>query len=261
MISNHLSKIKENQNFIWVLTKREIKSQYKQSILGGLWIILQPLFLIMILTVVFSLFVRLPSEGLPYPLFLTAAIIPWRFFTGAAGGAPKIITGFAGIIKQRNFYRPALVFVKLVSEMISFLFASISILLLMLYYGVMPGVNSFYAILIFAVQLILTLGVMFILAATNVYVRDIGLLTPLVMRVWFYLSPIIYSYSFIPIQYQPYLALNPMTGIIDGYRRTLLHNQLPDFTLLTYSFVFGLVVLLIGWFTFLKLEKNFADVI
>ncbi|MFC0471056.1 ABC transporter permease [Halalkalibacter kiskunsagensis] len=261
MIFNSVKKLVDQRDFIWTLTKREVFSKYKQSILGIFWVILQPLILIAILTIVFSAFVRLPSEGVPYALFLTVAMIPWRFFNTAVNGSTKTITGFAGLIKQRSFYRPALIIVKLISETITFAFASVGIVALMIYFGWTPGINAFYALLLFCVQLIIMLGLMFLLSALNVYVRDVGFAVPLVLRLWFYMCPIIYSFENVPIQYQPYLALNPMVAILDGYRKTLLHNELPDFTMLAYSFSFGIIVLIIGWITFMKLEKNFADVI
>ncbi|WP_332628482.1 ABC transporter permease [Halalkalibacter flavus] len=256
-----LSEIWEHKDFILTLSKRDIIAKYKQSLLGILWIILQPLGLMIVLTVVFSLFVRLPSEGLPYAPFLFVALLPYMYLNSAVNASTKLINSYAGLIRQRNFYRPSLVFIKFISESVNFGFALIGLLVVLLFYQIFPGVNALYAIPILAIQMLLILGVMFFLSATNAYVRDVGMVVPLGVRMLRYLSPIMYSYHAIPIQYQPYMALNPLTGIFDGYRQALLHNQPPDMMLLLYSFVFSLIVFIIGWVTFMKLEKNFADVV
>ncbi|MDT8860324.1 ABC transporter permease [Alkalihalobacillus sp. MEB130] len=256
-----LSTILEHKDFILTLAKRDIIAKYKQSLLGILWIILQPLGLMVVLTVVFSLFVRLPSEGLPYAPFLFVALLPYMYINSTVNTSTKLINSYAGLIRQRNFFRPSLVFIKFLSETVNFGFALIGLVIVLLFYKIVPGFYALYAIPILAIQMILMLGIMFFLSATNVYVRDIGMIVPLGVRMLRYLSPIMYSYHSLPLQYQPYLALNPLTGIFDGYRQTILHNQPPDMTLLLYSLIFSLFIFFVGWFTFMKLEKNFADVV
>ncbi|MGD6991010.1 ABC transporter permease [Sutcliffiella horikoshii] len=258
---NSILKLIQHKDFILTLAKREIISKYKQSILGILWIIAQPLGLMVVLTIVFSLFVRLPSEGQPYAAFLFVALLPWLYFSSAVGASTRIINTYSGLLRQRNFYRPALVLVKFMSETINFIFAFLGLILVFIYYQITPGWNAFYAVPILIIQMIMMLGLMFLLSATNAYVRDLGLITPLILRMGRYLSPIMYSFHSVPVKYQSYLALNPITGIVDGYRSTLLHNQPPNLTLLLYSLVFSLIVFVIGWMTFNKLEKNFADVV
>ncbi len=257
----NLVEIHENKDFILALARRELVSKYKQSLLGKLWIIIQPLGLMLVLTIVFSLFVRLPSEGLPYAPFLFVALLPYLFFSKAIGASTGLINSYSGLIKQRNFYRPALVLIKFLSETVNFGFTLIGLVLVLLYYQLFPGLNALYAIPILCIQMIMMLGFMFLLAALNAYVRDVGVVAPLVLRMLRYLSPIMYSFSAIPLQYQPYVALNPLTGIFDGYRQAILHNQPPDLLMLVYSLVFSVVVFIIGWIVFMKLEKNFADVV
>lgn len=260
-MASSISKIFEHKDFILTLSRREIISKYQQSLLGSLWVLIQPLGLMIVLTIVFSLFVKLPSEGLPYAPFLFVALLPWLFFNTAVNSSSKIIVSNAGLIRQRNFFRPALIFVKLFSETINFVITLGGLVLVFIYYGIVPGINALYAVPILCIQLILTLGLMLFLSAANAYVRDFGLIAPIILRMGRYLSPIMYSYHTIPEKYKPLMALNPMTGIFDGYRQSLLHNHPPDFTLLIYSLVFSVVTLVIGWITFMKLERNFADVI
>ncbi|MYL36436.1 ABC transporter permease [Halobacillus litoralis] len=260
-MSRSLSKIIEHKDFILTLSRREIISKYQQSLLGSLWVLIQPMGLMIVLTIVFSLFVKLPSEGLPYAPFLFVALLPWLFFNTAVNSSSKIIVSNAGLIRQRNFFRPALVFVKLSSETVNFGITLIGLVIVFIYYGIVPGINALYSIPILMVQMMLTLGLMLFLSAANAYIRDFGLVTPIILRMGRYLSPVMYSYHTIPDEYQPIMALNPMTGLFDGYRQSLLHNSPPDFTLLLYSFVVSVVVLGIGWITFMRLERNFADVI
>ncbi|THE11026.1 ABC transporter permease [Bacillus timonensis] len=256
-----ISGIWNNRDFIKTLSKREIISKYKQSLLGKLWILIEPMGLLIVLTIVFSVFVRLPSEGLPYAPFLFVALLPWMYFNKAVSASSKVIVSNAGLIRQRNFYRPALVFIKLLSETINFGVTLIGLILVLWYYNIVPGINALYAIPILLIQIIMTLGLMLLLSSTNAYVRDVGLVTPIILRLGRYLSPIMYSYHTIPSQFQLIMAYNPLTGIFDGYRQALLHNQPPDMTLLGYSFIFSIVILIVGSITFSKLEKNFADVV
>ncbi|WP_079710613.1 ABC transporter permease [Paraliobacillus ryukyuensis] len=260
-MKNSLRKIWDHKDFIVTLSRREIISKYKQSLLGKLWVLLEPLGLMVVMTLVFSVFVRIPSEGLPYAPFLFVALLPWQYFNKSVNSSSKIIISNAGLIRQRNFFRPALVFIKFLSETINFGMSLIGLVLVLLIYQIMPGWNAFYAIPILLIQMILTLGLMFFLSATNAYIRDFGLVTPILLRLGRYLSPIMYSYQTLNDKYKPIMALNPMTGIFDGYRQSILHNQPPNMLLLGYSLAFSLFILVLGWTIFAKLEKNFADVI
>ncbi|WP_249870461.1 ABC transporter permease [Oceanobacillus saliphilus] len=260
-MENSISKIWENKDFIKTLSKREIISRYKQSLLGKCWIMLEPMGLMIVLTIVFSVFVKLPSEGLPYAPFLFVALLPWMYFNKAVNGASRIIVGNSGLIRQRNFYRPALVFIKLLSETVNFGITLIGLMLVLLYYNILPGINALYTVPVLFIQMILMLGLMMLLSSVNAYIRDVGLVTPIILRLGRYLSPIMYSFYAIPEQYQPIMALNPLTGIFDGYRQAILHNQPPNMSLLLYSGVFSIVILIIGWITFNKLEKDFSDVV
>ncbi|WP_085991085.1 ABC transporter permease [Oceanobacillus senegalensis] len=255
------SKVWENKDFIKTLSKREIISKYKQSLLGKLWILIEPMGLMIVLSLVFSVFVRVPSEGVPYAAFLFVALLPWLYFNKAVGASSKIIVTSAGLIRQRNFYRPALVFIKLLSETINFGITLIGLVIVLGYYHIIPGVNALYAIPILMIQIIMMLGLMLFLSAANAYVRDVGLVAPIILRLGRYLSPIMYSFHTIPAPIQPIMAFNPLAGIFDGYRQAILHNQVPDMKMLLYSFLFSIVVFLVGLVTFKLLEKNFADVV
>ncbi|MYL30760.1 ABC transporter permease [Halobacillus halophilus] len=260
-MNNSQTGFKQHADFVFTLAKRELKSKYQQSLLGKLWVIIEPLGLMIVLSIAFSLLVPLPSEGFPYPAFLFVALVPWLFFNNAVNASSRTIIGNAGLIRQRNFYRPALVLVKLLSETFNFFITLIALALVLLFFQIPLGFNALYVIPIFLIQFMMMLGLMLFLSSVNAYVRDFGLVAPIMLRMGRYLSPIMYSYQAIPTQYKPYMALNPLTGLFDGYRQAVLHNSAPDFLLLSFSLIFALVVLVVGWVTFTKLQKNFADVV
>ncbi|KEZ52170.1 ABC transporter permease [Metabacillus indicus] len=256
-----LKQLAEHKGFILALAKRELDAKYKQSFLGKLWIVIQPFMFMLILTIVFSKFARLPSEGVPYALFFLTALLPWNFFTNAVGSAPNIIVGQTGLIKQRAFYRLSLVINRLLTESVNYFYSLISLVILFIYFQITPSWTFVMVIPLFILQAILIMGFMMLLSSLNVYVRDIGLATPIITRLWFYLSPVIYSYHSIGEEYQKWLILNPMTGILDGYRRILLHGEMPDIMPLIYTLGFSLVIFVVGFTVFNKLEKKFADVL
>jgi len=256
-----IKRLAEHKEFILALARRELNAKYKQSFFGKLWIIIQPFMFMLILTIVFSKFARLPSEGIPYPLFFLTALLPWNFFTNAIGGAPNIIVGQSGLIKQRSFYRLSLVINRLVTESVNYFYSLISLVIIYVYFHVTPSFMALFIIPLYFLQCILILGFMMLLSSLNVYIRDIGLVTPIITRLWFYLSPVIYSFDSIGEKYQKWLVLNPMTGILDAYRKVLLHHELPECIPLLYSSIFAIVIFVLGFITFNKLEKKFADVL
>ncbi|WP_079478046.1 ABC transporter permease [Halobacillus salinus] len=260
-MTNIESGFKQHKDFVFTLAKREVKSRYQQSFLGKLWVIIEPLGLMIVLSTVFSLLVPIPSEGVPYPAFLFVALLPWLYFNTSVNSSSRTIIGNAGLIRQRNFYRPALILVKLVSETVNFFITLVALVIVLVYFNIFPGLNAFYVIPIFLIQVVMMLGLMLFLSSVNAYVRDFGLVAPILLKMGRYLSPIMYSYHTIPAEYQPLMALNPLTGLFDGYRQAVLHNSPPNFVLLSYSLVFSVVVLIIGWMTFMRLQKNFADVV
>jgi ABC-type polysaccharide/polyol phosphate export permease len=256
-----IKQLREHKGFILALAQRELNAKYKQSFLGKLWIVIQPFMFMLILTVVFSKFARLPSEGVPYPLFFLTALLPWNFFTNAVGAAPSVIVGQTGLIKQRAFYRLSLVVNRMITESINYFYSLISLVIIFIYFQVTLSWTMLLIVPLFLLQSFLIMGFMMLLSSLNVYVRDIGLATPIITRLWFYLSPVIYSYELIGEEYRKWLILNPMTGILDGYRKVLLHHQMPEWIPLAYTVGFSLVIFIIGFIVFNKLEKKFADVL
>lgn len=239
---------------------REIKAKYKQAVLGVTWAVLQPLLQILVMTIVFSVFARVPSEGFPYPLYLFTCLLPWLFFSGALNRGATALTYQAGLISKIYFPRESLVLASLFAALVDFAIAASLYVLMLMYYGVALTPYALLAIPIFLVQLILVLGMMLCLAPLNAFYRDVGQLMPVLIQFWMYLTPIMYPASLVPERFRDIYYLNPMVGIMDGYRSVILRNELPDFTLLAYALGLGIVVLVIGYMQFKRVEMKLADI-
>jgi len=244
---------------IWTL--REIKIRYKQSILGGAWAILQPLSLMLIFTVVFSFFVQIPTDGIPYPLFAYAGLLPWSFLmTGINFGVPSLVNNMS-LLTKIYFPREVLPVAAVCGTVVDFMIGFIFYLILLTIYGSHISIMYLWVPIILLAEIILVIGLVLMFSAMNVFFRDIRFIVPLFVQLWFYASPVIYPMSIVPEWLQPFYALNPMVGILDSFRRVMLLNQAPSIPLLSYSFLLGLVISVIAYIYFKRVEWKFADAI
>src|SRR5712691_6355811 len=251
-----IKKLPDYRELIINFALREIKAKYKQALLGITWAIIQPIVLMGMMTIVFSYFARIPSEGLPYPLFLFTALLPWQFFSGALSRGTGSLTNQSALITKIYFPRESLVLASLAAALVDLAIASIVFVALLVYYGVAPTVNWLWVITTFAIQLALSLGLMLFLAPLNAIYRDVGQAIPLFTQVWMYATPIMYPASLVPASVRPYYLLNPMAGIIEGYRTAVLHNDAPAPPVLTYTALFAMIVLVLGYSVFKRLERR-----
>lgn len=243
------------------LVKREIKAKYKQSVLGYAWVILVPLIHLIVLTVVFSYLVRIPTGGIPYQVFLFVALVPWMFTANAISAAtssPLINSSLiTKIYLPREIFPLSAVFAKTVD-----LVLSVIILLIILAIFKIPLQSTLIFIpLIFVVQTLLILGVSFILSSINVFFRDVENILGIFLMVWMYLTPVIYPPELIPDYLMPFFNLNPMMGIVNAYRNVILHGVPPPATSFSYAVVFSLIVFFLGFIIYRKRSRYFADVI
>jgi len=243
------------------LTVRDIKVRYKQSILGAGWAILQPLSLMIIFTLVFSKIARLPSDGIPYPIFSYCALLPWTFFSTSLNFASSSLVSNRNLVTKIYFPRDILPLASTMACFFDFIIASFIFVGMMFYYQINITYNILWVPLIILIQIFLTIGVGFISAALNVFYRDIKYIIPLLVQIWMYLSPIIYPMSLVPERYHPFYILNPMVGIIDSYRQVILYGNPPNFKSLFISMGISFVILFFGYKGFKKLEDEFADII
>jgi lipopolysaccharide transport system permease protein len=250
------------RELLWQLAAREVRVRYKQTVLGAAWAILQPLSMMVVFTIFFGHFARLPSDGAPYPLFYFSALVPWAFFAGSLALATNSLTNEAGLLTKVYFPRAVVPIASLVAASLDFLVASGLLVAMLAFYRIVPGASWLLLPLLLAIQIMLTLGVGLFLSAVNVTFRDVRYAVPLLLQLWLYASPIVYPLSLIPASLRPwYVAVNPMAVLIDGYRGILLHARPPDPVLLALAAATAVGVAVGGFAYFRRAERQFADVI
>lgn len=249
------------RELLWFWILREIRARYKQSFLGVGWAILQPAALTVVTTLVFSRLARLPSDGLPYPLFAYVALVPWTFLaTSISQGVPSIV-GQMGLVTKSSFPREILPLGVIGAAFIDFLSAFVVLCLMLVFYRVSLTIYMLWLPLLVLMQFMLTAGVVFVGATLNVFYRDIRFAVPLVMQVWMYATPIVYSLSLVPERWRGLYALNPMVGLIESYRNILVRGSEPAWELLGIGVVSSFLLLVVGYFVFKRAEPTFADLI
>jgi lipopolysaccharide transport system permease protein len=265
LASLRLKDLWEYRELLYFLIWRDIKVRYKQSVLGIAWIVIQPFVTIVIFSALFGRLLGVPSGGVPYPIFLYTALLPWQYFARSLGRASNNLVGSSHLITKVYFPRLILPISGVFSGLVDFAIAFVILAIMMLIYGIKPtpAVIFLPGFLLLAMLTALAFGLW--LSALNVRYRDIQQLVPFVIQTWMYLTPVIYSSTLIPEQYRWLLALNPMTGVVEGFRWALLGNYLQDTQppgeLFPMSALITLVVLISGFYIFRSTEKTFADII
>lgn len=249
------------RDLLWLWTLREVQVRYKQSMLGIAWAVLQPLALTVVFTVVFSRLVQVDTGGIAYPVFAYVALVPWTFLsTSVSFGVPSLVNNL-NLVTKIYFPREILPLASIGAAFIDFLVSAVILVGMMLVYGVRPGWVSLWVVPLLLVQVALTVAVVLWGSATLVFFRDVRFVVPLLTQVWMYATPVIYPASLVPERYQVWYFLNPMAGIIDGYRRVLLAGQAPQLQALAVGAVVTLVLLVGGYLFFKYAEPLFADLI
>ena len=249
------------RELLYFLTWRDIKVRYKQTVLGAAWAIIQPLVTMVIFSIVFGRLARLPSDGLPYPIFTYAALLPWTFFAGAVTRAGSSVVGSAGLISKVYFPRLVVPLSAVVSGVVDFAIAFVILLGMMAYYGAKPTLAVLALPLFLLLALATALGVALWLSALNVRYRDVGYVIPFLVQIWLFASPVAYSSSLVPERWRPLYGLNPMAGVVEGFRWALLGTAWKPGLLIAVSVGVVLIVLLSGALYFRRMEDTFADVV
>ena len=237
--------------------QKEIRGKYKGSFLGVLWSFLNPLLMVLVYALVFPYIMRVKQDN--YLVFLITGVIPWNFFTTCVTSGCNCVWINGGIIKKVYFPREILPISVVASGLINFLISCIIILIFVIGSGIMPTFNLLWLPVIAIIQALLTLGVLFILSAINVYVRDIEYLVGFILQLVFYATPILYNATMFPEKYRWILYLNPMTHIIDAYRSIFYYGLMPELKSLIFIGILSLCVFIVGYQIFRKLEKGFAE--
>ena len=245
--------------FAW--TSRILRARYQQSILGGLWAILQPLATVIIFTVVFSFVLKVDTGSTPYIVFSYTAMVPWLLFSSSITDMVESIVSNMNLVSKIFFPREILVISTLLARIVDFIIAYILLIILIFIYRV--PVNLFlwlFLPVILLIQITLSLGIGLFASALNVFYRDIKHVFTLIMQLWLYASPIIYPISFVPDKWKNIYMLNPMVGIIEAYRSVMIYRAFPDISLL-FSAIIAIVVFIAGYLFFKRVEVQFADII
>jgi len=249
------------RELLYFLFMREVKSKYKQTVLGVAWSLLQPLALMTVFTVVFSIFARLPSDGVPYALFSYCALVPWQFFAGVLSRGAGSLLSNQGLVQKVYFPRELIPLAVVGSAVVDFAVGFSLFLVLLWFYGVSLTFATILVIPVFLIQCLFVIGLIYLLAPMNVFYRDIGFIIPVMIQLWMFATPIIYPLSIVPERFRAFYILNPMAGIIEGYRRILLHGSAPDWPSLGVAALMTLAVFSLGFFYFKRVEFKLADVL
>lgn len=250
------------RELLWQMVGREVKARYKQSVLGYFWVILNPLAQMLVMSFAFSVIMRIPtyaSGHIPYSIFLFVALLPWTLFANSLGSAASSLVNSGSLITKIYFPRTILVISTIIAKIIDFLFANSILIIYMIVYRMPITLNILWIIPIFFIQQIFTLGLSLFFAAANLLYRDIQYLLSMILLLWMYVTPVIYSADMVPARYKFVFQINPMAVIINAYRQVILGGGAPKYSSLIVATGVSLIVLSIGFSYFKSREKIFAD--
>jgi ABC-type polysaccharide/polyol phosphate export permease len=248
------------RELLWNLANREISQRYKQSILGYFWVILNPLFQLIVMSFVFDKIMRVPSLGVPFIIFLSVALLPWNLFSASLSSSSGVLVGNSNLITKIYFPREILVYATIIAKIVDFLYSCLVLIAFLLIFKIrVQFVPLLWVPAIFAIQLVLTTGISLLVAAFNLFYRDVQYLLNLIILIWMYLTPVMYPVEIIPERYRFIFSLNPMSVIINAYREVIIGQGKPNLNSLSLAFLVSLSVFVIGFLIFKKLEGKFAD--
>jgi lipopolysaccharide transport system permease protein len=247
------------RELLYFLTWREIKVRYKQTVLGFAWAIIQPFFMMIVFTLFFGNLAKVPTGGIPYPLFNYAALLPWTLFAEGITRSGMSLVQDANLVRKIYFPRLVMPIAGILSPVVDFAIAFTILIGMMFYYHFFPSVQMLWLPVFLIMALMTALGVGLWLSALNIKYRDIQYMIPFLIQLWLFASPVVYSSSSLPAQFQAIYALNPMAGVIEGFRWALLGTEPPG-SVIFVSLAIVVVVLVTGAYYFRRGEQTFADV-
>ena len=243
--------------FVW----RDVKIRYKQTLMGASWAIIQPFFTMVVFSLFFGRLAKVPSDGIPYPIFTYAALVPWTFFANGVMQASNTLVMNANMVKKIYFPRLALPIASVLAGILDFSLASIVLLVMMLYYRMLPTANVIWLPFFFLLALVTTLGVSLWFSAMNVQFRDVRYIVPFLIQIWLFVTPIAYPSSLLPEPWRTLYGINPMAGVVEGFRWALLGTETAPGPIIWVSSLVAILLLVTGLFYFRRLETSFADVV
>lgn len=260
-ISQGFAALSQYRDLLLTLTEHRIKVRYKQSVLGLAWAILQPLSLMLIYNVIFTMVTRIPSEGLPYTAFVFSALLPWVFFSSALTASALSLVNHTQLITKVYFPREILPLTYVFAGLFDLCVASVVLAGLMAYYRIGLTAQVIWVIPVLLIAIGLTTSLSLILSAAQVRFRDIGLAMPLLMQLWMFATPVVYPLSQVPPRLRTFYVLNPVVGIVENFRRVIVQGMPPDMPSLWIAAGVTAVLLPCSYLFFKRLEATMADVI
>lgn len=249
------------RELLYFLVWRDIKVRYKQTIIGVSWAVLQPLITMIIFTVIFGRLANISSDGQPYQVFSFVALLPWTYFSQALLRSGNSLVGSSNLITKIYFPRLLIPLSATVAPLVDFFFSFLILVLLMIWYGIVPTWGLLVLPGLILLSLVAALAVGLWLTTLNVKYRDVGHIIPFLVQVWMYASPVVYSLNMVPAKWRLLYGLNPIVGVIEGFRWAILGTVKPDFMVMAVSSVVVLFLLVGGLVYFKNMEQTFADII
>lgn len=256
-----LGELWEYRELVYFFTWRDIKVRYKQTVLGALWAIIQPLFTMLIFALFFGRLAKVPSDGIPYPLFSYTALVPWTFFATGLTQASNTLVQNSNMLKKIYFPRMAMPLGTVIAGCVDFCLAFVVLIGMIAFYGVVPTWKILWLPFFLLLALVTCLGVSLWLSAMNVQFRDVRYTIPFITQFWMFATPIAYPSSLLPEPWRTVYGINPMVGVVEGFRWALLNAHTAPGPMVAVSSVVALSLLVSGAFCFRRLEKTFADVV
>lgn len=256
-----LGEIVRSRDLLYFLAWRDVKVRYAQAAIGAAWALLQPILMMVIFALFFGRLAKLPSDGLPYALFAFTGLVPWTFFSNAVGSATQSLVNNVNLITKVYFPRITLPLGSILSWLPDLGIAAAVLVVLLPLYGLWPHWTVVFLPAIAFLAVLAAAAVSVGLAALNVKYRDVRYAVPFLLQVWLFVTPVVYPASLVPQHLRPVLALNPMTGVVEGFRWSVMGHVSAPWSLLIVSTTTTLVVLLVGTAYFRRVEQEFADVI
>ena len=256
-----LRELWDYRELLYFLTWRDIKVRYKQTVLGAAWAIIQPFFTMVVFSLFFGRLANMPSDGIPYPIFSYAALVPWTFFAHGLSQSSNSLVGSANLIRKVYFPRLVVPIASVVSGVVDFVLAFVILLGMMLYFGIVPTINVIWLPLLLLLSFVTAMGVGLWLSAMNVQFRDVRYAVPFLTQFWLFATPVAYSSSLLPQPWRTLYGLNPMVGVVEGFRWALLGAETAPGPIILISALVAVGLMVSGAFYFRRVEKTFADVV
>lgn len=253
--------LRQYRDLFYFLVVRDIKVKYKQTVLGGLWAIIQPFFAMVVFTLFFGKLAKMPSDGVPYPIFNYTAMVAWTYFATSITASGNSLVGNTNLISKVYFPRLIVPMSPVLAGLLDFFIAFVVLIGMMFYFDIYPTINILLVPFLVMLMMLSASGVGMLLAALNAKYRDIKFTIPFMVQIWMFASPIVYPVSLIPEKYRLLYALNPMTGVVEGFRSVLLGTVAFPTSMVLISTLVSTILFISGLFYFKQMEKYFADIL